>query len=333
MKWQQLIIAVIASVAVCSAAPAAAEANQLRIAQQFGVSYLPLLLIEHHKLVEKHAKAAGLGDIQVSWAKFAGGAQMNDAILSNSLDFASAGVAPAITLWAKSKGEVKLVTAMNSMPILLNSRNPKVKTIADFTEQDKIALPAVKVSIQAVTLQMAAEKVFGAGKHTQLDALTVTLAHPDAQIALLSGSSEINAHFSAPPFQYQQLEKPGIHTVLSSYDVLGGPATFNVVYASAKFRAENPKLYQSFLKAFEEATAIINRDKRAAAEFYLKVSKDKDSVENILKILNDPQIAFTQTPQNITQYSDFLFRIGSIKQKPDTWKDLFFPEIHQLPGS
>lgn len=333
MKWQQIMIGVIASVAVCIAAPAAAEANQLRIAQQFGVSYLPLLLIEHNKLVEKHAKAAGLGDIQVSWAKFAGGAQMNDAILSGSLDFASAGVAPAITLWAKSKGEVKLVTAMNSMPILLNTRNPKVKTIADFTDQDKIALPAVKVSIQAVTLQMAAEKLFGEGKHTQLDALTVTLAHPDAQIALLSGASEITAHFSAPPFQYQQLEKPGIHTVLSSYEVLGGPATFNVVYASAKFRAENPKLYQSFLKAFEEATAIINRDKRAAAEFYLKVSKDKDSVENILKILNDPQIVFTQTPQNITQYSDFLFRIGSIKQKPETWKDLFFPEIHHLPGS
>ena len=58
-----------------------------------------------------------------------------------------------------------------------------------------------------------------------LDALTVSLSHPDAQVALLSGASEITAHFSSPPFQYQQLEKPGIRTVLSSYDVLGGPAT------------------------------------------------------------------------------------------------------------
>lgn len=333
MNWRQLLTLLIALIAVSSSAPAAAEANELRVAQQYGISYLPLMLIEQNRLIEKYAKAAGLGDIKVSWAKFAGGAQMNDAILSNSLDFAAAGVGPAITLWAKSKGEVKLVTAMNSMPIFLNTRNPKVKTLADFTDQDKIALPAVKVSIQAVTLQMAAEKIFGEGQHQRLDALTISLAHPDAQIALLSGASEITAHFSAPPFQYQQLAQPGIHTVLNSYDVLGGPATFNVIYASAQFRAENPKLYESFLKAFAEATATINRDKPAAAAFYLKVSKDKDSVDNILKILNDPQIVYTQTPQNITKYSDFLFRIGSIKQKAATWQDLFFPEIHHLPGS
>ena len=333
MNWRQLLTLLIALIAVSSSAPAAAEANELRVAQQYGISYLPLMWIEQNQLIEKHAKAAGLGDIKVSWAKFAGGAQMNDAILSNSLDFAAAGVGPAITLWAKSKGQVKLVTAMNSMPLLLNTRNPKVKTIADFGDQDKIALPAVKVSIQAVTLQMAAEKIFGEGQHQRLDALTVSLAHPDAQIALLSGAGEITAHFSAPPFQYQQLAQPGIHTVLNSYDVLGGPATFNVIYASAQFRAENPKLYESFLKAFAEATATINRDKPAAAAFYLKVSKDKDSVDNILKILNDPQIVYTQTPQNITKYSDFLFRIGSIKQKAATWQDLFFPEIHHLPGS
>ena len=313
-----------------------AETGELRIAQQYGISYLPLMLIEQNKLIEKHAKAAGLGDIKLTWAKFAGGNVMNDALLSNSLDFASAGVAPAITLWAKTRGtpsEVKLVTAMNSMPIYLNTRNPNVRTIRDFSEKDKIALPAVKVSIQAVTLQMAAEKLFGEGQHNKLDALTVSLSHPDGQAALLSGSSEITGHFSSPPFQYQQLEKSGIHTVLNSYDVLGGPATFNVIYATTKFREANPKTYQAFLAAFEEATAIINRDKKAAAEFYLKTSRDKDTVQDILKILNDPQVEFTQTPKNITKYADFLFKIGSIKVKPATWKDLFFPEIQHLPGS
>lgn len=315
---------------------AQAETGEIRLAQQYGISYLPLMLIEQNKLLEKHAAAKGLGDIKVTWAKFAGGNVMNDALLSGSLDFAAAGVAPATTLWAKTRGtpqEVKLVTAMNSMPMYLNTRNPNVKSIKDFTEKDKIALPAAKVSIQAVTLQMAAEKIYGEGNHNKLDALTVTLAHPDAQAALLSGSSEITAHFTTPPFQYQQLEKPGIRTVLNSYDVLGGPATLNVIYATSKFRDANPKSYQAFLAAFEEAIGIINKDKKAAAEFYLKYSKDKDSVQDILAMLNDPQIEFTQTPKNITKYADFLFRIGSIKQKPATWKDLFFPEIHGLSGS
>ncbi|MBS1154584.1 MAG: hypothetical protein H6R07_508 [Proteobacteria bacterium] len=334
MKQIKTLLGAVLGVAILgSSAQALAEANEIRIAQQYGISYLPTLIIENQKLVEKHAKAAGLGDVKVTWAKFAGANVMNDALLSGSLDIASAGVPPAVTLWAKTKGEVKLVTAMNSMPNLLNSRNPKVKSIRDLTEKDKIAVPAVKVGFQPVLLQMAAEKEFGEAHTFKLDPLTVSLAHPDALIALTSGASEITTHFAAPPFAQQELEKPDVHTILNSYDVLGGPATFNVLYASKKFHDGNPKLYGAFLKAFEEATAIINRDKRAAAQTYLALSKDKDSVEDILKILNDPQVVFTLTPQNVTKFSDFLFKIGSIKQKPANWKELFFAEVHHLQGS
>jgi NitT/TauT family transport system substrate-binding protein len=310
------------------------ELSEIKVAQQYGISYLPLMRMEEQKLIEKHARAAGL-DVKVGWAKFAGGNVMNDALLSNSLQFASGGVAPFVTLWARTRGnlDVKAVSAINSMPIFLNTRNPGVRSLKDFTEKDRIALPAVKVSIQAVTLQMAAEKAFGEGQHAKLDALTVSLAHPDGQVALLSGSSEITAHFSSPPFQYQQLEKPGIRTVVNSYDVLGGPATFNVVWTTSKFRNDNPKLYEAFVKALDEATAAINRDRKAAAEAYLRISRDKDTVADILAMLNDPAIVYTTTPQNVGKYVDFMFRIGSIKAKPDSWKDLFFPNIHGAAGS
>src|SRR4051794_16330759 len=179
------------------ALPAArAEMSEINVAQQYGISYLPLMIMEDQKLIEKHAKASGI-DVKVGWAKFAGGNVMNDALLSNSLQFASGGVGPLVTMWARTKGnlDVKAVSAINSMPLYLNSRNPAVKTIKDFTEKDKIALPAVKVSIQAVTLQMAAEKAFGEGQQHKLDPLTVTLSHPDGQVALLSPASEISAHF------------------------------------------------------------------------------------------------------------------------------------------
>jgi NitT/TauT family transport system substrate-binding protein len=333
MSKLSLRIALVGALALLSAA-ASAELAEINVAQQYGIGYLSLMVMEEQKLIEKHAKAAGV-DVKVNWAKFAGGNVMNDALLSNSLQFASGGVGPFVTLWSRTKGnlDVKAVSAINSMPLYLNTRNPNVKTIKDFTEKDRIALPAVKVSIQAVTLQMAAEKAFGEGQQGKLDALTVTLSHPDAQVALLSGASEITAHFSSPPFQYQQLEKPGIHTVLSSYDVLGGPATFNVVWTTSKFRNENPKLYDAFVKALDEATATINRDKKAAAEAYLRISKDKDNVNNILAMLNDPAIVYTTTPQNVMKYVDFMARTGSIKVKPDSWKDLFFPNIHGAAGS
>jgi NitT/TauT family transport system substrate-binding protein len=313
---------------------ARAEMSEIHVAQQYGIGYLPLMIMEEQKLIEKYAKAGG-ADVTVSWAKFAGGNVMNDALLSNSVQFASGGVGPFVTLWARTRGslDVKAVSAINSMPLFLNTRNPAVRTIRDFRDTDRIALPAAKVSIQAITLQMAAEKTFGEGQQNKLDALTVSLSHPDAQAALLSGQSEITAHFSSPPFQYQQLKNPAVHTVLNSYDVLGGPATFNVVWATSKFKNDNPKLYDAFVKALDEATALINRDHRWAAETYLHLSRDKDSVQEIQAMLDDPAIVYTTTPQNVMKYVDFMLKVGAIKSKPDSWKDLFFPNAHNLPGS
>jgi NitT/TauT family transport system substrate-binding protein len=312
-----LTAALLCMVAVC----ARAELTEIKVAQQYGIGYLPLMLMEEKKLIEKHARADGIPDLKVGWAKFAGGNVMNDALLSNSLQFASGGVGPLVTLWSRTKGnlDVKAVAALNSMPLLLNTRNPAVKTLKDFTDRDRIALPAVKVSIQAVTLQMAAEKAFGEGQQNKLDALTVTLSHPDAQVALLSGQSEITAHFGSPPCQYQQLKYQAIHTVLNSYEVLGGPATFNLVSTTSKFRAENPRIYGAFVKALEEAIGEINSDRKTAAEAYLRISKDKDTVQDILAMLNDPAIVFTTTPQNVMKYVDFMLKTGTIKTKPDSW--------------
>jgi len=198
-----------------------------------------------------------------------------------------------------------------------------------------IAVPSLTTlrsqsGLPGVAAAFAVEQELLAGK---LDALTVTLSHPDAQVALLSGQSEITAHFGSPPFQYQQLKNPAIHTVLNSYDVLGGPATFNTVWTTSKFRAENPRIYDAFVKALDEATAQINADRKAAAEAYLRISKDKDTVQDILAMLNDPAIVFTTTPQNVMKYVDFMLKTGAIKTRPDSWKDLFFPEVHALPGS
>ena len=329
------LIAVCAATLLMLPPLARAELTEIKVAEQYGIGYLPLMLMEEQKLIEKHAKANGIPDLKVGWAKFAGGNVMNDALLSNSLQFASGGVAPFVTLWGRTRGnlDVKAVAALNSMPLYLNTRNPNVKTLKDFTDKDRIALPAVKVSIQAITLQMAAEKTFGDGQQGKLDPLTVTLSHPDAQVALLSGQSEITAHFGSPPFQYQQLKNPAIHTLLNSYDVLGGPGTFNVVWTSSKFRAENPRIYDAFVKALDEAIGQINADRKAAAEAYLRISKDKDTVQDILAMLNDPAIVFTTTPQNVMKYVDFMLKTGSVKVKPDTWKDLFFPNVHALPGS
>ena len=326
--------ALLAATLIALPAFASAELSEIKVAKQYGISYLPLMLIEDGKLIEKYAKAAGV-DVTVTWATFAGGNVMNDALLSNSLQIASGGVGPLVILWSRTRGslDIRAIGALNSMPLYLVSRNPDVKTIKDLTDKDRIGLPAVKISVQALALQMAAEQAFGPGQQNRLDPLTVTMSHPDAMQALLSGQSEVDSHFGSPPFQYQELAKPGMHLVLNNYDVMGGAVTFNVVWTSEKFRSENPKLYDAFCKALDEAQAMINRDKRAAAEAYIRISKDKDTVDNIARMMNDPQIVFTTTPQNIMKYADFMAKTGAIKVRPESWKDLFFPNAHALPGS
>jgi NitT/TauT family transport system substrate-binding protein len=317
------------------AGPAAAEVGEVRVAQQFGISYLPLTVMEHEKLLEKEAAKAGIPDLKVTWLQFGAGNAMNEALLSGNLDFPSGGVGPLLTIWSRTKGrqEVKGVAALNSMPIYLVSVNPEVKTLKDFTDKDKIALPAVKVSIQAVTLQMAAEQLFGAGEQGRLDRLTVSMKHPDAMVALLSGRSEVTAHFGSAPFQYQELEDKRAHRILNSYDVLGGPSTFNTVWTTKKFHDENPKVYAAFLAALDDAMAFIKQDPKRAAAIYKAAEKSTLSEAFLLKILQDPETVFTTAPRNVMKYAAFMHKTGAIENRPGDWRELFFPEIHAKSGS
>ncbi|HZQ62267.1 MAG TPA: ABC transporter substrate-binding protein [Casimicrobiaceae bacterium] len=317
--------------------PAAhAEQSELRVAKQYGLGYLQMMVMEDQKLVEKAAAAAGMPDVKVTWATFRSSDVMNDALLSGNVDFVCLGIPGIATIWAKTKGsplEVRGASGFNFLPLQLNTRSPNVKSIRDLTDKDKIALPAVKVSMQAILLQMAAAQAFGEANYTKLDSLTVSMAHPDGMAAFLSGSGEINNHFTSPPFIQKEMERPGITKVLNSIDVLGGPISFNVVASTSKFHNENPKLYAAFMRALQDATDFINRDKRAAAEIYIRMTKDKSSTEDILKIINDPQIEYSLVPKNTMKMVDFMYKAGTIKVKPNSWKDMFFPNMYNMQGS
>lgn len=316
-------------------AGAFAEVTEIRVAQQFGVNYLPLTVMKRHKLIEKHAEKAGLGAVKVTWTQFGSGAAMNDALLAGNLDFASGGVGPLLKIWDRTRGDfdVKGVASLGSMPLYLITANPNVRSVKDFTKKDKIALPAVRVSIQAIVLQMAAAKAFGEANFAQLDDITVSMRHPDAMAALLSGKTEITAHFANSPFQEAELQNPGMRRVLSSYDLTDGPSTLNSLYTIAKFRDRNPKSYGAVLAALKESVEIINRDKKAAAQVYVEEERSKLSPDFIHKILENPEFIVTTTPQGIMKYAEFMHRTKSIRNRPASWKDVYFPEIHNEPGS
>jgi NitT/TauT family transport system substrate-binding protein len=315
--------------------PAYAELAEVNVAQQYGVSFLPLMVMERDKLVEKHAKAAGLSDVKVNWVKVAGPSVMNDGVISGAIQFIAVGAPSLITLWDKTQSnvQVKGVSAMTTYPLYLNVRNPNIKSIRDFSDKDKIAVPSIKVSTQAIMLQMAAAKEFGDANYARLDPWTVGLSHPDGLLAITNNSGGVDAHFTSSPFHEQEMKIPGIRTLTTNYEILGGPATAVVIGASTKYRDANPKSYKAFYDALKEAIDSINKDKRAAAKVYLEQAKDsKNTVDDIYGMISAADYAYTLTPQKAGKTAEFMYKIGAIKTKPSSWKDFFFPEVQNLPG-
>ena len=335
MDKRTLIGSLLAAVALSFGGHARAEVEEVKLASQYGIGYLPLTVMQVDKLVEKHLAKAGMASTKVSWMRLAAGAAANDALLSGGLHFASGGTGPAIILWDRTRTslDVRGVAALSSMPNLLVTRNPAIKTVRDFTEKDRISMAGAGSSVQTVYLQMAVSKDFGIENFRKLNPLMVNLPHPEGLQALISGSAEITSLFTSPPFQYTALASPGVRTVLNSYDIMGGPNTFLMVWATNKFREANPKVYRAVLDALREATASINADKRRVAEMYVKEGGGKESVEQILSMMNDPQVEYTLTPQRLLPYAQFMNKVGTLKNNPASWQDLFFPEIHELPGS
>jgi NitT/TauT family transport system substrate-binding protein len=240
------------------------------------------------------------------------------------------------TIWAKTRGtavEVKAASGFNFMPLALVTRDPNIKSLSDYTDKHRIAVPAIKVSNQAILLQMAAAKLYGQANYTKFDPLAVTMTHPDAMAALLSGAGEITSHFASPPFLQKELERPGLRKIITSTEIVGSPIPFNLIATPTKFYTANPKAYAAFLAALQEATDLINKDKRAAAELYIKIAKDKSTPDEILKIMTDQGNEYSLVPKGNMPMIEFMYKIGTIKVKPESWKDLFFPNVHGQPGS
>lgn len=332
---RKILVGMVALAALVVAGGAQAEVSKVRVSRQFGLPYLPMIVIEDQHLLEKHAKALGV-DVESQWTQRAGPAADLDALLSGNADFVGPGIPTLATVWDKTVGtaqEVRALIAMQSMPYVLVTRNPAVKTIADFTDKDKIALPAVKLTGHAIALEMEAAKLWGQDHYDKLDSITISRSHADAAAALISGKSEIDAHFASAPFYYYELATPGIHQVLKSYDTLGARHTNGVLLTSKKFHDANPKLCAAMIAAFEEADAFIKAHPREAAQTYLKITGEKTALDELARMVADPDVDYTTTPINIMKIVGFMHEVGRIKKMPASWKDMFFPEAYGLNGS
>jgi NitT/TauT family transport system substrate-binding protein len=321
----------------CCMALTPARAQEIKVTRQYGLPYLPLMVMEHEKLLEKHLKAKGAADAKVTWATMSTTTATVDGLLSGSVDFASAGITGLLAMWDKTQGtrnEIKAISGISSFPYPLVTRNPAVKTLKDFTDKDRIAVPAVKISVQAIVLQMAAAQAFGADNRGALDPLTVSMGHPTAAVAVISGKSEVDSHFSYPPYSVEELRTPGVHAVLWANDVTKGPATTIEVVTPARVVNDHPQWVDAWLAAQREASDFINQHHREAADMYLAMTNEKKlSADDLVKILSDPQVRVDITPHNTMVFARYMHDVGSLKRMPASWKDYFWPVAQATGGS
>ncbi len=329
-----MISALVGSLFV-AAAPARAEVETIKVANQYSFGHLTLMIMKDQQFLEKQLKAQGLDQTKVDWVSLAGSSAMIDALLSGGVHVASTGISGFGVLWDRTRGEVKAVGGQVSLPTLLVTRDPNVKSVYDLSEKNRIAVPAVGVSPQAIFLKMAALKEYGKDKVDHFDKLTVTMAHPDAYAAMLSEGSGVDAHFAPAPYPEWELERiPTARVILNSDDLTGGPATTTVLMSTETFRKNNPKSFAAVNAALRESITFINEHPRQAAEILLKtMNNTKDSVDDIEKQIADPSVKFDYVPHNTVKLFNAMSEIGVLKRKPADWKELYFPEAHELGGS
>jgi NitT/TauT family transport system substrate-binding protein len=327
--------AALAGVLALAAPAVAQEKTEISITRQPGILYLPSHVMEKQQLIEKEAAKLGIPNLKVTWASLSGGGAQTDALLSGSVDIVNTGVGNLLLLWDRTKGGVKGIVANSALPLTLVSRNPNIKTLKDYTPNDRIAVPTLKVSTQAILLQMASEKTFGPAETTKLDANAVQLGHPDAAIMMANPQGEVTSHFAAPPFDYYELKTvKGAHVVLSSPDIIGGPLTQSQFFTTTKFADANPKVIAAIKAATFAAIDFIRKDTPAAVAIYRDVTKDKMSADDILDMLKRPgMMEWTAAPQGTMKFAAHLYKVGTLKTMPKAWTDYYLPTVADLPGN
>ncbi|MBV6304289.1 ABC transporter substrate-binding protein [Candidimonas humi] len=334
MKFTKLLGGMLVAGAIAGA-PAIGHAEEITITKQPSILYLPALVMEKQGLIEKAAAAEGVKDLKVNWRSFSSGGASTDALLSGNVQIVNSGLGNLLLLWDRTHGKVKGITTNSALPLALVTRDPKIKSLKDYGPKDKIAVPTVRISTQAILLQMACEKVFGKDNWAKLDANTVQLGHPDAAAMLANPNGEITSHFGAPPFYNKEIKTiPNAHIILRSNDIIDGGLSQSTLFTTTKFADANPKIIKAVLTASAQAIDYIKAHTPEAVDIYRELSGDKTSQADLLAMLKQPgMMDFQLAPAGSMKFAAHMHKVGILKTMPKQWTDYFLPVSASLKGN
>ena len=173
--------------ASASAALVCALATASTLSSAGELPSLPVIIAAERGFLVARAKEVGLAQVRVTLQRLSGAAAVNEALIAGSIDASVLGATALLGTWDRTRNgeKVRALLPLTTLDVTLFTNRAEIRSLADFREPDRIAVPA-KASPQAIILRMAAEKL-APEKRTELERLLVIMPHPEANEALLSG--------------------------------------------------------------------------------------------------------------------------------------------------
>lgn len=310
-------------IGAASSAQGASEAtrpDKITIAYQFGVGYAPLLIIKQQRLLEK-----AYPGLKVEWKQLASGTPITDGIIKGDIQIGAMGTGPMLVGWARGINW-KVIAPLDESDLWLMAKDPSIRTISDLRGK-RIATPTA-TSIQAVALRKMAQVKLGNPR--ALDSSLISMDHPDGMQALLSG--QIDAHFTSPPYQWQELGR-GAHVVGKSYGYFGAHS-FLVTVLTQKFYDEYRAFSQRFYRLVKQSIDLINKKPKTAAAILAREDQTEATTAQFTRwITRKKSLTFTTRPRGLMRTAGFMNKIGLLNKVPGSWRELVFPPVLPTNGS
>lgn len=297
-----------------STAPASDAPPSVTIAYQPGISYATLIVIKEQGTLEKQFPAT-----KFDWRLLSNGATIRDGFLAGQIQIGAGGSTPFLIGWDKGVG-YRLIASLNEMSLWLVAKDPKIRSIKDLSGSSKIGVPGPD-AIQAITLRKAAEDQLK-NPHA-FDTSFVAIQHPLGVQALAGG--QLDAHFSSPPFQQEEVDSGG-HAILKSYDVFG-KSTFNSVYTTETFAKEHPQFVTAMHRVIVDATKFINTKPDDTAALLAKDGEMKVPAAQFKKWMSAPDMTFTTTPHGFIKVAQYMKSLGILGKVPASMRDIELPVL------
>lgn len=293
---------------VCNSA-AQAEVKEVTVASTIGLAQFPGRVVYELHLIEKRAESLGVPDLKVSFQEVTSGNVVSQLVLAGRANVGISGNVPMFYLWDKTNGRIKGMTALSQGGMFLVTCDPRLKSLHDYSDNDRIAMTGLKTTTYAMLLQMEAAKEFGWNNRNRFDKISVAMADPEGMGAILSCKTNVKTQMTILPQSTLELASSKDHVVFSSEQLLGHSYTFNVAFATTEFKRDNPKVYEAIVEAFGDAIKFVKDNPEKAAYMYVKDEPFIGTRETAVKLIKGEtpdHFSYTQVPKSTKAFMDFM---------------------------